>query len=159
MSLDLSRMQTVLDGDTDVIVRRDFSHPPAKVWRALTEPQLIRQWMAPDNHPMTRCEIDPRVGGTFHYEWTGPDGSSFFFSGPVLEVNAPHHMRHIEYFNGDPAMGATITTDLVAQGSGTRMTMVMRYETAEARAAAIATGMTDGMAEVYSKLEALTISD
>ncbi|MFO1201623.1 MAG: SRPBCC domain-containing protein [Tabrizicola sp.] len=158
MSLDLTRLQTVLDGDTDIIVRRDFSHPPAKVWRALTEPALIRQWMAVDGFPMTRCEIDPRPGGRFHYEWAGPDGTSFFFSGPITAVRAPHHMSHVEHFNGDPAMAADITTDLVPNGSGTRMTMVMRYASAEARAAAIATGMTDGMDQVYMKLDALPLT-
>lgn len=158
MSLDLTQIQTVLDGDTDIIIRRDFSHPPAKVWRALTEPALIRQWMAVDGFPMTRCEIDPREGGSFHYEWAGPDGSSFFFSGPVVTVDAPHHMTHVEHFNGDPAMAARITTDLVANGDGTRMTMVMRYDSAEARAAAIATGMTDGMDQVYAKLDALPLA-
>lgn len=152
-----AQLQTVLDGDTDILLRRDFAHPPAKVWRALTEPALIRQWMAVEGHPMTRCEIDLRPGGTFHYEWDGPDGTSFFFSGPVLKVRAPHHMTHVEQFNGDPAMAAHITTDLAPQGTGTRMTMVMRYDSAEARAAAIATGMTDGMDQVYGKLDALKI--
>ena len=157
MSLDLTQLQTVLDGDTDILLRRDFAHPPAKVWRALTEPALIRQWMAVQDHPMTRCEFDPRPGGSFHFEWAGPDGNSFFFSGPVVAVDPPHHITHIEYFNGDTTSGARITTDLAPQGSGTRMTMVMRYDSAEARAAAIATGMTDGMEEVYGKLDAMRI--
>ncbi|MES2816527.1 MAG: SRPBCC domain-containing protein [Pseudomonadota bacterium] len=158
MSLDLTRLQTVLDGDTDILLRRDFAHPPAKVWRALTEPALIRQWMAVQDHPMTRCEFDPRPGGSFHFEWAGPDGNSFFFSGPVIAVDPPHHITHIEYFNGDTTSGARITTDLAPQGSGARMTMVMRYDSAEARAAAIATGMTDGMEEVYGKLDAMAIA-
>jgi uncharacterized protein YndB with AHSA1/START domain len=54
-------------------------------------------------------------------------------------------------------MAATITTNLVAEGSGTRMTMVMRYADATARQMAIDTGMTDGMGEVYGRLEALDI--
>ena len=156
---DLTRLQVAQDGETDIIVRRDFTHPPARVWRAITEPALIRQWMAIPEFPMTRCEMDPRPGGTFHFEWAGADGNSFFFSGPVEKVDAPHHMTHVEYFNGDPAMRATITTDLAARGTGTRMTMVMRYANAEARAAAIATGMTDGMEDVYGRLEALQIPE
>jgi uncharacterized protein YndB with AHSA1/START domain len=157
MNLDLRSLQIVLDGETDIILRRDFSHSAAKVWRAMTEPALIRQWMAAGDHPMTRCEIDPRPGGTFHYEWAGPDGNSFFFSGPVVAADPPHHMTHIEYFNGDTSSGATVITDLVASGTGSRMTMVMRFKDAEARAAAIATGMTDGMEEVYAKLESLPL--
>ena len=152
IALDLSKLQVVLDGETDIVVRRDFTHPPAQVWRALTEPALIRKWMAQDD--LKRCEMDLRPGGSFFYEW-----ESFYFNGPILEVEAPHHMVHVEYFNGDTTSGAAIITDLVARGSGTRMTQVMRYANAEARAAAIALGMTDGLDDVYAKLEALEIAD
>ncbi|MEQ1865559.1 MAG: SRPBCC domain-containing protein [Micropepsaceae bacterium] len=144
--MDLTKLQLAMDGETDIIVRRDFNHPPSRVWRALTEPTLIPQWMG----RMKRCEMDLRPGGTFHYQW-----EEFFFSGPILAVDAPHHLTHVEYFNGDTASGATHITDLVARGTGTRMTIVMRWANAEARAAAIANGMTDGLDEVYGKLEAL----
>ena len=153
MSLDLSKLQLVLDGETDIIIRRDFTHPPARIWRALTEPHLIRQWMA-SRDDMTRCEMDLRPGGSFRYEWP-----EFFFSGPILAVDAPHHMVHVEHFNGDTSSGPTITTDLAQRGTGTRMTMVMRYTNAEARAAAIANGFTDSFDEVYGRLEALLTAE
>jgi uncharacterized protein YndB with AHSA1/START domain len=152
MTLDLNQLQVVLDGETDIILRRDFSHPPARVWRALTEPQLIRKWMASDND-LKRCDVDLRPGGSFFYEW-----ESFYFTGPILEVDAPHHMVHVEYFNGDTRSGATFITDLVARGSGTRMTQIMRYANADQRAAAIEIGMTDGLDDVYARLEALEIA-
>jgi len=149
---DLAKLQLVLDGETDIIVRRDFTHPPARVWRALTEPHLIRQWMS-SSDTMTRCEVDLRPGGSFLYEWP-----EFFFAGPILAVEAPHHMVHVEHFNGDTSSGPTITTDLAARGTGSRMTMVMRYANAAARAAAIEMGFTDGYDEVYGRLEALMIA-
>ena len=150
MSLDMSKLQLVLDGETDIIIRRDFTHPPARVWRALTEPALIQQWLG----AMKRCEMDPRPGGAFHYEW-----EEFFFSGPILAADAPHHMTHVEHFSGDASYQVEITIDLAARGTGTRMTIVMRYANAEARAAAIANGFTDGLDEVYGKLEALPLSN
>lgn len=150
INLDLTKLQLALDGETDITVWRDFTHPPARVWRALTEPALIQQWLG----GMKRCEMDLRPGGAFHFEW-----EEFFFSGPILAVDAPHHMTHVEYFNGDTASGPTITTDLVAQGTGTRMTMLMRYANAEARAAAIANGFTDNLDEVYGKLESLLTAE
>lgn len=152
-SLDLTGLQVTLDGETDIRLRRDFSHPPAKIWRALTEPALLQQWLA-SRDAMIRCEIDLRPGGSFRYEW-----AEFFFCGPILEVDAPHHMTHIEYFNGDKALEQKVITDLAPRGTGTRMTMVMRYAHAEARAQAIATGLADGMDEVYARLEALQIAD
>lgn len=153
LSLDLTQLQLVLGGDTDVIVRRDFTHSPARIWRALTEPALIRQWMS-SRDDMTRCEMDLRPGGSFHYEWP-----EFFFSGPILEVDAPRRMVHVEHFNGDTSSGPTITTDLAAHGIGTRMTMVMRYADAEARAAAIEAGFTDSFDEVFGRLEALAAAE
>lgn len=150
----MEQLQVVQHGETDIIIRRSFGHPPAPVWRAMTDPALIPRWMASVD-TMTRCEIDARTGGSFHYEWGAAQPKSFYFSGPILAADAPHHMTHVEYFNGDTQNGTTITTDLVACGAGTRMTIVMRYADAKARAAAIAMGMTDGFDEVYDKLEAL----
>lgn len=148
-------LQLALDGDTDIIIRRDFSHPPARVWRGLTEPALIRKWMGIEAYPMTHCEMDLRPGGSFRFDWAAADGSSFGFHGPILIVEAPRHMVHVEHFSRDPSYRTHCTTDLEPRGSGTRMTLRMHYDTAEARAAAIATGMTDGMEETYGKLEAL----
>ena len=140
-----------LDGDTDVVIRRPFSHPPAKVWRALTEPALIRQWLAPD---LTDCQIDARPGGSFRYDW--PD---FFFSGPILQFDPPNRMVHVEHFNGDTTQGPTVTTTLAPDGTGTRMTVIMRYPDAAARATAIKQGFTDGIEAVYARIEDLVFPD
>jgi uncharacterized protein YndB with AHSA1/START domain len=146
MILTMSEVQVTLDGDADVVVRRDFSHPPARVWRALTEPALIQQWLG----EMKRCEVDLRPGGGFHYEW-----DDFYFWGQFLDVDAPYRMTHVENFSGDASYNVEIKTDLVAHGSGTRMAMVMRYPNPEARASAIASGFTDGLDKIYGQLDAL----
>jgi uncharacterized protein YndB with AHSA1/START domain len=100
--------------------------------------------------------VDARPGGSFRYEWNGQE-RVFFFSGPVLRAEAPRHLAVIEYFNGDESSGTHVTTDLVPESGGTRMTIVMRWPSAEARAAAVKSGMTDGYGEVYDKLEALLV--
>lgn len=151
-TLNPSSLQVAQSGETDIIVRRDFTHPPARVWRSLTEPALIRQWLG-GPAAMTRCDIDARPGGSFLFEW--PD---FAFSGPILATDPPHRMIHEERFSGDPAYRVHITTDLAPQGSGTRMTMVMRYPDAASRAAAVEMGMTDGFDQVYDRLDALALT-
>lgn len=142
--------QLILDGDTDVVIRRRFSHSPAKVWRALTEPALIRQWLSPN---LTDCQIDSRRGGHFR-----DDRPEFQFSGPILEVDAPHRMVHVEHFNGDSTHGPTVTTTLASDGTCTRMTLTMRYRDAAARAAAIEQGFTDRIDTVYGRIEDLILS-
>ncbi len=149
MSLALTRLQTVLDGETDIIVRRRFRHPPARIWRALTEPALIRQWLSPD---LTDCQIDARSGGSFRYDWP-----EFHFSGPILDADPPHRLVHVEHFNNDTTQGPTVTTTLAPDGSGTRMTVIMRYRDAQARATAIEQGFTDGIADVYGQIEDVAV--
>ncbi len=37
---------TEISTDTQsVIMEREFPHPPERVWRALTQPQLIQEWL------------------------------------------------------------------------------------------------------------------
>ncbi|PXY28530.1 SRPBCC domain-containing protein [Prauserella flavalba] len=41
---------------------RRLRHPPAKVWRALTEPEHLSRW-----YPLTATELDLRVGGAIRF--------------------------------------------------------------------------------------------
>jgi uncharacterized protein YndB with AHSA1/START domain len=151
----IDKVQVQLQGDTDVIVKRDFKAPPGHVWRALTTPDLMKQWMLAHDWQMTVCEIDLREGGSFEWRWTGPDGSSMGFSGPYLKVEPHRRIVHREMFNGDPSSGCDVTTIFEAVPHGTRLTITISYASAEAREAALATGMTDGMEVTYRNLDGL----
>jgi uncharacterized protein YndB with AHSA1/START domain len=146
-------MQVAEQGERDLILRRDFTHPPAQVWRALTEAQFIRQWLTPDQ-AMTECRVDARAGGSFHYAW-----ADFAFTGEIDLAEPPHRMRHVERFSLDPDYRVEVTTELVAHGTGTRMTVLMRYADRAARAAAVAAGFTDGLGAVYGRIEGLDLEE
>jgi uncharacterized protein YndB with AHSA1/START domain len=49
-----------------VIVEREFSFPPEKIWRALTQPHLIEEWLM-------KNDFKPVVGHSFNLrgEWGG----------------------------------------------------------------------------------------
>jgi uncharacterized protein YndB with AHSA1/START domain len=51
-----------------VVVERDIPHPPEKIWRALTQPHLIEEWLMKSN-------FKPVVGHGFHFSaaWGGVD--------------------------------------------------------------------------------------
>jgi uncharacterized protein YndB with AHSA1/START domain len=155
-SLAAGHLQVMQRGDTEIIVRRSFDHPPAAVWQAMTDPALIPKWMQ-SLDPMTSCEMDARRGGSFRYEWRGK-ARSFYFSGPILDAEAPRRIELIEFFNGDTSSGTHVNTELHAEGAGTRMTVVMRWPNAEARAAAVNSGRTYGLDKVYDKLNAVLTS-
>ena len=49
-----------------VVVERDIPHSPEKIWRALTQPHLIEEWLM-------KNDFEPRVGHQFKLtgEWGG----------------------------------------------------------------------------------------
>jgi Activator of Hsp90 ATPase homolog 1-like protein len=60
--------------DTSIVVHRDFDAPPDKVWRAMTEPEHLRRWLGDPSFPLITCEMDVRVGGSYRWVFTQPDG-------------------------------------------------------------------------------------
>ena len=151
MSLDVTLL-----GDRQVVLRRTFAAPPDRVFAAHTEADLVRQWMqGPPGSRITRCEHDARPGGRFHMAWAG-DFPAFEITGDYIALDPPHRIEHVErmhmpeFTTGDNH----IVTEFRAEGTGTAMTMTMTFESAEARDAALATGMTDGMEACYVVLDA-----
>lgn len=110
------------DGDlTAIRVDQFLAHPPAKVWRALTEPDLIAQWMMPG---------DFRLVVGHRYTMTSVPRPNTNFSGTVgVEVLAYETERMLKVRWAD-AMGQenpadwTITWTLEPEGRGTRLFLV-----------------------------------
>ncbi|MFF9274762.1 SRPBCC family protein [Streptomyces griseosporeus] len=113
------------DGDDDLTtVRVDqfFPHPPAKVWRALTDPELLAQWQMPGSEDF-RLEVGHR------YRMTSVPRPNSRFSGvvevEVLAYDTPRTLS-LRWADADPANPAdwTITWTLEQEGRGTRLFLV-----------------------------------
>lgn len=70
----------------DLVLVREVDIPPALVWRAWTEPELLKRWYTPDPWQTTECEIDLRPGGRFRTVMRGPKGEMNDSTGCFLEV-------------------------------------------------------------------------
>jgi uncharacterized protein YndB with AHSA1/START domain len=92
-------------------------HPPSKVWRALTERELIAQWLM-DN------DFEPVVG--HRYTMRGMPVPAAGFSGlvasEVLEIE-PKRLLRISWrdANAGNNLSSTVTWTLVPEGTGTRL--------------------------------------
>ncbi len=153
--------------DQEVQVVRSFRAPRALVYRAYSEPELIQRWMlGPPGWTMPVCEMDARVGGAYRWRWRSEDGTQEFgFFGVFREVDPGVRTVHTETF--DPgslggSMGggeAIITTTFEEHDGITTVTTRMDFGSKEARDAAVATGMTDGMEQSHQLLDTLLASD
>lgn len=110
------------DDLTAVRVDQFLAHPPAKVWRALTEPELLAQWLMPG---------DFRLAVGHRYTMRASPIPATGFSGIVqAEVLAfePERMLRIGWRDADPSGAAdadwTITFALHPEGTGTRLFLI-----------------------------------
>src|SRR3990170_134035 len=101
MPMTIEKAQVTMPSDREVTVTRSFKAPRALVFRAFTEPQLVRRWMlGPPGWSMPICEMDVRVGGRYRWRWrSDTDGSEFGFMGAFREVLAPSKLVHTEAFD------------------------------------------------------------
>jgi uncharacterized protein YndB with AHSA1/START domain len=91
-----------------VVVERDIAFPPEKVWRALTQPHLIAEWLM-------KNDFAPMAGHRFRFtaDWGSVDCQ-------VLEVE-PN--RTLSYSWGAFGVGTVVTWSLTPTGAGTRLRM------------------------------------
>jgi uncharacterized protein YndB with AHSA1/START domain len=53
-------MNTATTAGRSVVIEREFAHPPEKVWRALTQPELMAEWLM-------KNDFKPVVGHRFNF--------------------------------------------------------------------------------------------
>ncbi|HEY1447365.1 MAG TPA: SRPBCC domain-containing protein [Caulobacteraceae bacterium] len=101
-------MTTVATQERTVVVEREMAHPPEKIWRALTEPHLIAEWlMNNDFKPV----VDHRF--KFTADWGSVD----------CQVTAIEPNKTLSYTWGAFGVGTVVTWTLTASGAGTRVSM------------------------------------
>ena len=163
MPMTMDKAQVSLPSDREVKVARSFKAPRALVYRAYTEPELVRRWLlGPPGWSMPVCEMDVRVGGRFRWRWRSEEnGSEFGFSGTFREVLPAAKIVHTEAYEpatvggGYPGNDAIVTVTFAEDNGVTTVTTLIDFGSKEARDNAVATGMTDGMEQSYQLLDRL----
>jgi uncharacterized protein YndB with AHSA1/START domain len=153
----MSKMILKTEGDRHVVVTRRFDAPPELVYRAHTDPELIKKWLlGPDGWTMPVCINDAKPGGRIRYEWSDGNGNGFFLTGEYVELVPFSRIVHVERMHlPDPTPDNHVETRFEPVGKGTLMTMRMTLPSAEVRASMLATGMEHGMEASYQRLETM----
>jgi uncharacterized protein YndB with AHSA1/START domain len=144
--------------DRTIVMTRLFAAARPPIFDAFTKPELIKRWLlGPDGWSMPVCEVDLRVGGTFHYVWRNDsDGRQFGMGGVYREVDPPERVVHVEKFDEPWYPGeAVITTVLSERDGATLLTLTSLFESREARDMALESGMTGGVEASYDRLAEL----
>jgi len=150
--------KVTLPADDQILIEREFAAPAHLVWRAVTEPELVRRWWHAGRGEMTACEIDLRVGGRWRYAMRPADGEEFAFYGEFLEIVPRGKIVQTETFEPFPDSPSTNTMTLDERDGGTLLRTLVHHTTAEARDMHINSGMEAGMQDAFDRLEQVAIS-
>lgn len=151
------KLEVSLPSDTEIQLTRTFDAPKELVWRAFTEPELLRRWWGRRGSTMPVCEIDLRVGGTWRMTERGADGSEHPFRGEYLELEPPDRIVQTFIYDVPPMneMPSVETATLTEQDGRTTVTAISKHPNKEARDAMLNSGMEAGAGETYDRLEEL----
>ncbi|MEA1673549.1 SRPBCC domain-containing protein [Nitrospirillum sp. BR 11163] len=100
--------EAVASETRSVVIEREVPYPPEKIWRALTQPHLLAEWLMKNDFQAT-------VGHRFDFrgDWGSVDCQ-------VLEVE-PH--RILSYSWAAMGLDSVVTWTLTPSATGTRLRM------------------------------------
>jgi uncharacterized protein YndB with AHSA1/START domain len=105
------------EGARSIGLSWELPHPPAKVWRALTEPALVAQWLLP-----TDLALEPGRAFRFSAEpnpwWDGIVHSE------VLALEPGRRLRYAWRTAGPNGLDSVVTWTLTPSGAGTRLELL-----------------------------------
>jgi uncharacterized protein YndB with AHSA1/START domain len=95
----------------------DLRHSPEKVWRALTDPALLTEWLLPV------IDFKLETGAAFAFKTQPYPGWDGTVNCRLLEIEA-HRKLSYTWVVGDMALDTVVTFTLTPTASGTRMSLV-----------------------------------
>ena len=145
--------------DRELVLTRVIAAPRAKLFRAWTEPALLKQWFTPRPWTTPVVELDVRPGGASLIVMRGPDGNEFPNRGVYLEVVENRRLVFTDAYtsawepSAKPFMTVIVTFE--DEGTQTRYTARARHWTVADREAHEKMGFHDGWGKATDQLEAL----
>jgi uncharacterized protein YndB with AHSA1/START domain len=159
MAMTSSGTATVtLPTDDRILITREFDAPAHLVYRAWTEPDLVKRWWAGERGEVTSAEIDLRVGGMWRFVMVAHGGFEVAFHGEYREIVPDERLVSTEVFEGMPDASALDTMTFAEADGRTTLTILVQHSSKEHRDAHIESGMEAGMQEAFDRLEQVAVS-
>lgn len=153
-------MTAAPETDRELVLTREIDAPPEKLFKAWTQPELLKQWFAPLPFTTPHAELDVRPGGSSLIVMRGPDGTDYPNRGVYLEVVENERLVSTDAFTSawqpseKPFMTLILTFEDI-DGGKTRYTARVRHWTVEDREMHEKMGFHEGWGTCADQLAAL----
>ncbi len=147
---------TAPEGVPFIDIDREFDAPVAALFRAHSDPELVRQWLGPNGYEMEIERWDFTSAGGYRYIHRDGKGGEYGFHGVFHVVRENDFAIQTFEFEGYPDVVALESLTFVDLGDGrARLSIHSVYPTVESRDGMVASNMETGVVEGYARLEKL----
>jgi uncharacterized protein YndB with AHSA1/START domain len=140
--------------DLEIVLSREFDAPRALVFEAVSKPEHLRHWWGQASATLVQSDMDFRPGGRWRFVERDKDGQEWAFRGEVREIVPPERIVQTFEWEGLPGHVSVETMRLDDLGTRTRITVTSVFDSVEDRDGMLQSGMQQGAAESYDRLEA-----
>ncbi|HEY6738259.1 MAG TPA: SRPBCC family protein [Actinopolymorphaceae bacterium] len=142
-------------GRQDIVMTHVFDAPRAKVFLAVTDPELVTRWLGPRGMEMQVDTWQMKPGGLWRYVHRDADGNEYGFHGVVHDISTPERIVQTFEFEGLPGHVSLETLTLEEIDGRTRYVSVSVFQSVEDRDGMAQSGMQEGSSESFQRLEEL----
>lgn len=140
--------------DREIVISRTFDAPRELVFEAHSSCEHMRNWWGPRKYEVESCEIDFRPGGKWRIVHGTPDGpEEHGFRGEFREIVPPERIVWTFEWEGMPGHVSVETLTMEEHDGKTTVTARALYDTVEDRDGMLQSGMEEGAAETYERLD------
>jgi uncharacterized protein YndB with AHSA1/START domain len=138
--------------DRTIRIERIFNATRERVFRAMTDPELVAKWWGRGNKLVIE-RFEPTRGGHWRFVEHSDDGVHGF-EGRFREVTPPSRVVQTFEWDGMPGHVVVETVDLEDLGDGrTKIVNVSLFHTTEERDGMMSSGMEQGLNQSYAALD------
>lgn len=115
-----------------ITIERVFDAPRDLVWKAWTDPEMIKKWWGPEGFTAPSIKIDLRVGGKYTYAMKGPEGSEWdrvmYSSGIIKELVPQEKIVSTDYFSDQEGNMIKPSDEGQSEDFPTEMTVTITFK-------------------------------
>jgi uncharacterized protein YndB with AHSA1/START domain len=102
---------------------RTFDASPEVVYRAWTDPKVIKKWFAPTDLTTPIAEVDLKVGGSYRIGMKSPDGELYVATGIYREIIPNEKLQFTWQWETSPSdpSDTLVTVEFKKSGKHTRL--------------------------------------
>ena len=162
-----------MEDNKEIIIEHVFDAPKELVWRAWTEPEMVKKWWGPAGFSAPSIKIDFRITGKYIFAMHGPKGSDWdkdMYTAGVYEEIVPNEkivltqylsdengeMQEPVGFGQDPNFPkettVTVLLEEIEKGKTKLSIIYPKPKTKEQMDAILKSGMKEGWSSSLDKL-------